>query len=121
MSIPEAARALDGLVRAVSLLICFLVFSEEIKEKMHREVGRKLRCEMRLMLYLLYLPVLLRAKYIEYQLLQQLEVCDEMQQDLETACNQLLSCKEREAKEEVGCYEGGNVHPGLKPRSEQAQ
>ena len=27
MSIPEAARALDGLVRAVSLLICFLVFS----------------------------------------------------------------------------------------------
>lgn len=89
---------------------------EEIKEKMHREVGRKLRCEMRLMwllpllplvaapwttcaggsptwVYLLYLPVLLRAKYIEYQLLQQLEVCDEMQQDLETACNQLLSCK----------------------------
>ena len=69
---------------------------EEIKEKIHREVGRKLRCEMRLMwllpllslvaapwttcaggsptwVYLLYVPVLLRAKYIEYQLLQQLE------------------------------------------------
>ena len=65
---------------------------EEIKEKMHREVGRKLRCEMRLMWLLpllplvaapwttcaggstyCTLPVLLRAKYIEYQLLQQLE------------------------------------------------
>ncbi|CAE7314833.1 unnamed protein product [Symbiodinium sp. CCMP2456] len=89
---------------------------EQINKNMHPEVGRKLRCEMRLMwllpllplvaapwttcaggsptwVYLLYIPVLLRSKYIEYQLLQQLEVCDEMQQDLETAGKQLLSCE----------------------------
>ncbi|CAE7372140.1 unnamed protein product [Symbiodinium necroappetens] len=72
------------------------IATEEIRKKMHQEVGRKLRCEMRLMwllpllplvaapwttcaggsptwVYLLYIPALLRAKYIEYQLLQQLE------------------------------------------------